>query len=86
MYWLLAVVAVSAYALYTKSLPLPPKPIQPLTGVACPSGGWNFTPPSMGDASYAVKPGTYQVSAQAASVTSRAAPPTRNGAPFSAAQ
>jgi hypothetical protein len=83
MYWLLAAVGASAYVLYTKSLPKPIRPIEPLSGVYTPGGGWMWPASTLAGSNYAVKPGRY-VTGQGAQTDvglPNVAPPTKNGAP-----
>lgn len=83
MLWLLGVVGVSAYLLYTRSIPAKAMTTPPLTGVLTPSVGWQFPQGSIQGSNYAVKPGRYQVGAGALTGVGlpNVAPPTRNGAP-----
>lgn len=81
MYWLLAVVAGSAYYLYRKSVPIAPKPIEPLHGIDTPSGAFMYGRPSTAGSNYAVKPSRYVTGQGAQEVVGlpRVNPPTRNG-------
>jgi hypothetical protein len=82
MYWLLAVVGISGYVLYTRSLPIPKPPLPTPDGVNTPSVAWQFPRGSTANSNYVVRPGRYQVGAgDLSTVGRRGAPPTQNGAP-----
>lgn len=83
MLWLLGVVGVSAYLLYTRSIPVKAMATPPLTGILTPSVGWQFPKGTIQGSNYAVKPGRYQVGPGSLTDVGlpNVAPPTRNGAP-----
>jgi hypothetical protein len=87
MWWLLGIVGVSAYVLYTNSVPKITK-TPDLTGVLTPSKGDQWNSPTIQGSNYAVKPSRYQVGNQMVDVGLPSVnPPTRNGqtsvSPFS---